>query len=98
MKNFLLLLLIPFFVIYNALSYGYVATIFSTWFIKPIFPSIPDLSTLQYAGIMYFISLFNNHDIKTYKDHKVDVKVTFTKILLNPWLILLGGWIIYNLI
>jgi hypothetical protein len=98
MKQFLLLLSILFNIIYSALSYGYVATVFSKWFIKPIFSSIPDISILQYAGIMYFIHLFNNHDTTVYEDHKTDFNETFAKILIRPWVILLSGWIIYNLI
>jgi hypothetical protein len=99
MKEFFTLLgvilFIPLLVIYNSFAWGYVATVISYWYVIPLFPSFPILSWLQYAGIMFFVNCFvhtgDNSDIKDeYKNNSFNL----IKILFNPWLLLLGAWIL----
>ena len=91
------LVLIPFFILYSSFSWGYVATIISSWFILPIFPQVSELTWIQYAGIMFFINCFvhgsstANNIKKEYQDEKNSLIIQ----LIAPWLTLLGAWILH---
>lgn len=86
---------IPLLVLYSSFSWGYVATIISAWFIIPLFPQMPVLTWLQFAGIGFFINCFVHKSStsikKEYKDSSGDYITTF----LSPWLTLLGAWILH---
>jgi hypothetical protein len=87
-RSFLLLLLYPFLVLYNAFSWGYVASVLYTWFVVSVFPEIIVFKWWEFAGFMFFITCF------TYKSNSSKVSVvSFSNSILNPWILLLSAWI-----
>ena len=92
-----ILLLLFVLVIYNSFAWGFVAKIIAGWYIIPLFPQFPDLTILQYAGIMFFIGCLvhssNNLDIKS--EYREESYKTFIRSSLKPWLLLLAAWLLH---
>lgn len=88
------LAIIPILIIYEAFSWGYVASVIYGWFILTTFPQAPVLTWIQLAGIMFLVNCFvhnttTNYIKKEYKDEIVGLGTS----LIAPWLTLLGAWI-----
>jgi hypothetical protein len=93
-----ILFLIPFIVLYSTFSWGYVAVIFWSWFIIPLFPNLPLFTWFQFAGIMFMIGCFIRPSYKTVKKEYKDEVTEWVSTIISPWLTLLGGWIFYKFI
>ena len=98
-----IILLIIIFVIgifYSTLTWGLVMYKFYHWFILPVFTTLPEINFLQAIGLILFISLFKYQRIYNIKDEYVkETPMTQMWIAtLSPWLFLIIGWIIYNVI
>jgi len=89
------LVLVPIIVLYSSFSWGYVATIFWGWFIIPLFPDLHSFTWIQFAGIMFLVNCFTSYSKIQIKDEYKDNVVSWTQIILAPWLTLLGGWILH---
>ncbi len=89
------LFLIPFLVLYSSFSWGYVATIFYSWFIIPLFPQLPIFTWLQFAGMMFMINCFVHISKSNIKEEYTNKTEGIILIFINPWLTLLGGWILH---
>ena len=83
--------------VYDAFSWGFVCFKFWYWFILPIFVTLPVLSLYSCIGLMFFISLFKNHNLISPKQENEDKYTNLTVNLLSPWLILFSGWLIKTL-
>lgn len=85
--------LVPALLFYLAFSWGYVATVFSAWFVIPVFPEFPVLTWIQYAGIMFFASTIirshPTHIKEEYKDKSSMISYSF----LHPWISLGCAWV-----
>ncbi len=86
---------VPSVVLYGSFSWGYVATIISTWFIIPLYPQFPQFTWLQYAGIMFFINCFVRFSPERIKKEYKDELNGWVTLILGPWLTLLGAWILH---
>lgn len=84
-------------IVYNAFSYGYVASVFYGWFILPMFPNLPHFTYLQFVGItLFLIALFPKHSSSNVKsEYKDDNGLWGT--FLKPWILLILGAIIHSI-
>jgi len=89
------LVLVPIIVLYSSFSWGYVATIFWGWFIIPLFPDLHSFTWIQFAGIMFLVNCFTKHSKTQIKDEYKDNVVSWTQLIVAPWLTLLGGWVLH---
>ena len=81
--------------IYNSLSWGLVMLKFYTWFLLPVFITLPEITYVQAVGLALFATLFKNHRIDTIKSKYKDSSLAYAG-LFSPWIILVLGWLIYN--
>ncbi len=93
-----LICIIPLLIIYSSFSWGYVATVFWTWFILPIFPQSPIFTWAQLAGIMFVVNCFVHSSKTAVKEEYKDSSSEILLGILGPWLALFGGWIFHSLI
>jgi len=82
---------------YGTIAYGTVVYFFYSWFVTPVFISLPVITFTQAIGLGLFMNLFKNHtqpkEIK--KEYLEDTKKV-TWIL--PWVLLFFGWLIHLVI
>jgi hypothetical protein len=88
------IVLLLFFLVYGAISWGFVTYKFWYWFILPVFPTLPEIEFWQAVGLMFFISLFKGsgatNDNKTNKEKNTYLGTT----IILPWLLLLLAYIV----
>ena len=80
--------------VYDSLSWGLVGYKFWSWFLIPIFPTLPHIVFWQAVGLMFFIALFKSQGQvikKQYRDENAQIGVA----ILLPWAMLLLGWLTY---
>jgi hypothetical protein len=86
------------FILYSVFSYAFVADIYWDWFIRSNFANVPNLTFLQFIGLMSMKSIFfhNTPTSDRIKDeYKKDNKVSWLlQVILMPWLGLLTGWLV----
>jgi len=90
--------IIVFIISYSTLIYSFIVYKFWYWFLLPVFTTLPEINYVQALGISLFISLFKNHSSSVIKDEYKDKNQTFSNFFLTPLIILLFGWIVYNII
>ncbi len=81
-------------IIYGALSWGYVSYTFYNWFILTSFPDLPHLSIVQFIGFSLFANTIIRHGSVFIKDEYKDKNLEYFSMALNPWLVLLFGWLL----
>ena len=84
--------------LYNIFAYGYVGSIMWTWFIMPLFPSMPAISLLQAAGLSLMVTFFTHDHLyrKTPSDQStMDKIMTMVVPAIAPWVTLLVGYIVH---
>lgn len=79
--------------LYTSFSWGFVGCKLYTWFILPVFTSLPIIDNYQFIGIILFISLFNI-DSKVYEAGILDQKSTWLMVIISPWATLIISYII----
>ena len=80
--------------LYSSFSWGYVASIFYSWFIMPNFETLPDLSWYHFAGIMFFVNCFYHNSTLSYiKDEFKDSTSGVINTVLSPWVLLFCAFI-----
>ena len=77
-------------VLYDAFSWGFVCFKFWAWFILPIFPMLPHINIWAAIGLMFFITLFKNHQVQEEEDSRKQI----IKFIIAPWLLLFTGYLI----
>jgi hypothetical protein len=78
-------------ILYDAFSWGFVASKFYVWFILSAFPVLPAIGYLQFVGIMIFLSVIMPKHVDTAKtetDNKKSIMLIF-----SPWISLIIGWL-----
>lgn len=81
---------------YNALSWGFVVSKFYLWFILSIYPQAPQISLLHFVGIAFFLgAIMPKYYSTKVKDEYEDKKNQWIGNVLNPWLTLICGYLIY---
>ena len=80
--------------IYSALSWGLVMFKFYTWFILPVFITLPEITYLQAVGLALFATLLKTHVVDTIKDEYKDKNKAWIDMI-YPWMSLFLGWLIY---
>ena len=91
------LVFVFFVLVYSSFSWGYVASMFYSWFILPNFPTLPHFTVTQFVGIMFFTSVVFRHTPSHIKDEYQDKSSSWTYLILSPWLTLFFGWLVYSL-
>ena len=81
--------------IYSTLSWGLVLYNFWSWFVLPVFVTLPALTFIQALGLMFIITLFKNHITQTIKKEYKDESITMSLMFLSPWITLFFGWLAY---
>ena len=81
--------------LYTMAIWGLVCWKFWYWFVLPIFPALPQIEYYQAIGLLCFMCLFRNQSMKTIKTDKIN---EYTYMILDPWLILLSGYIVKYII
>lgn len=76
---------IIFLILYTSLVWGFVCYKFWTWFILPVFVTLPNITFLQAVGISFFISLLKTTSPKI-KDEEFWNR--FFVAIINPWMML----------
>lgn len=84
--------------IYNAISWGYVASVFYGWFILPSFPTLPNFTYFEFVGFILFIGVITHKHSPSIKEEYKDSGSDLIQEFFGPWLTLIFGWIIHNLI
>jgi hypothetical protein len=87
--------ILPLLILYSSFSWGYVATVLSNWFIIPLFPEFPQFTWIEYSGIMFFIDCFIHLPKTQVKDEYIDKTSQWVKLILSPWIVLFGAWILH---
>ena len=83
-------------ILYNAFSWGYVASVFYGWFILPFFPSLPHFSVSQFIGFIVFIAVMTHKGHTSVKDEYKDSSESMVQLFLGPWISLLVGALIHQ--
>jgi len=91
-------LVLGFAILYSAFSWGLVAYKFWYWFLLPVFPSMPHINYWQAMGLFLFIGLFNTHVPQVLKKEYTDTKVNAIAQYIAPWLTLLAGYVVLQVI
>jgi hypothetical protein len=78
--------------LYSAFSWGLVMFKFWNWFILPVFVGLPAITFIQAVGLMFFMTLFKNHDMPRIKKELLSNDGT-TMSLITPWIVLFLGWL-----
>lgn len=87
-----LIILFPLLIIYSAIVHGWVLSKLWLWFLVPIFGLQP-LNITQAIGISIIVGFLTHQvDIKKGKDDKVKLFL----VLINPFIILLFGYIVHK--
>lgn len=90
-------LIMAFFAIYKSFTYGLLLMKFWSWFIVPVFTTLPLLDYWQSVGIVMFLCIFNNYskvsDIKEEYVDKQKKKIINVMIIITPWVLLLIGFL-----
>jgi len=90
-----LLIFVPLALLYNAFSYGFVATMFADWFVYPVFPNFPKLNWIQFVGLSYFIMCIFPKNSTMIKDEFQEERIAkWIMIIIAPWFLLLAGGLI----
>jgi len=84
--------------VYNALSWGFVTFKFWTWFVLPVFVTLPALTFLQAVGLWVFITLFQNQTMPTVKKEYRDETANTIMPIVAPWLVFAIGFLIKRFI
>lgn len=79
---------------YSAFSWGFVFYKFYYWFLLTVFTTLPHINYYEAVGLMLFVGLFKNHFSKENKEDEVN----WGLFLCYPWISLILGWFILNLI
>lgn len=83
--------------IWSIFSWGYVCWKFWYWFVIPVFPTLPHISWLQAAGLMFFISLFKGSPAQFIKeDYVVKHGANWMSALL-PIITFIVGWLAFRI-
>lgn len=83
-------------IIWSTFAWGWVLFKFWGWFLMPVFPMLPEVTLVQCMGLMLVIGLFKG--AATYiKDEYKDQTHQWVALIINPWLTLLIGWMIYSM-
>ena len=82
------------FILYKSFSWGFVLYKFWYWFLLPVFTELPEINFYEAVGLMLFLSLFKNNKVTENENEKINWKQVF----LLPWLTLLIGLLIHNVI
>ena len=82
-------------IIYSSLSWGWVMFKFYTWFLLPVFVTLPEITYSYAIGLVLFTTLLKYQHVDTIKDEYKDNNKIFVS-LAYPWITLLFGWIIYK--
>ncbi len=91
-----LVALIPLMVLYGSMSWGYVLLKFWTWFMLPVFTTVPHITFWQAVGLMLVISMFKGTGTLDIKDeYKEDKWHRIAYSLMGPWLTLACGWFLH---
>jgi hypothetical protein len=77
---------------YTVVSWGFVASVFYSWFILPIFPDMPEISLLSFIGIMFFLTTIFPKNTQTIKTEYTDSVTTALSWILGPWITLICGY------
>ena len=75
-------------IIYHTFAWGYVCLQFWYWFILPAFPDLPHLNLWHCIGLMFFITLFKNNAVVSYKKEEGKEVNDVIATLLTPWITL----------
>lgn len=84
--------------LYGSLAWGFVMYKFWYWFLLPVFPALPQIKFWQAVGLFIFINLFQISTGQPIKEEYKDNTAGAAAAILNPWVLLLIGWIIYKLV
>src|SRR5690606_39400609 len=76
-------------VLYQSFSWGYVSSILYKWFILPFSPELPELTWIQLAGVMFFVTCFFHSSTTSYLKDEVKDNKSCTLTLLIYHLITL---------
>ena len=80
--------------IYSSLSWGYVLLQFYTWFVLPVFTTLPTINYWQAVGLMFFVGLFCRYSGEGVKREYKDELNNVINMIILPWITLLFGYII----
>jgi hypothetical protein len=81
-------------ILYSSLSWGLVMYNFWSWFLLPVFPTLPNITFNQAIGLAMFIALFHNVQSQIIKKEYKDETQERLVILIAPWITLAFGWVI----
>jgi hypothetical protein len=81
-------------VLYGAFSWGFVTYTFYNWFVLTSFPDLPHFNIIQFIGFSLFLNTIIRHSGVYIKDEYKDKKLEYTSLFLNPWLVLVFGWLL----
>jgi hypothetical protein len=84
--------------LYGSLAWGFVMYKFWYWFLLPVFPSLPGIKFWQAVGLFIFINLFQISTGQAIKEEYKDNTASTVAAILNPWVLLFIGWIIYKIV
>lgn len=79
---------------YSAFSWGLVLYKFWTWFILPVFITLPVITLVQAVGLVFFISLFKAQAVQVIKDEYLKKNYVLYGNLLTPWITLFIGYLV----
>jgi len=85
-------------IVYGALSWGLLMYKFWSWFLLPVFPTLPNITFNQAIGLAMFIGLFHTVQTQVLKKECKDESQSIILPIITPWITLLIGWLVYNFI
>ena len=82
-------------ILYGALSWGLIMYRFWSWFLLPVFPTLPNITFNQAVGLAIFVVLFHNVQAQVIKKEYIDETQAVLTHIIAPWITLLFGWLIH---
>lgn len=82
-------------ILYGSVSWGLVMYKFWSWFLLPVFPTLPNITFNQAIGLAIFVGLFHNVQSLTIKKEYKDETHERLVIIIAPWITLAFGWVIH---
>jgi len=80
--------------LYGAFTWGFVMFKFWTWFVLPVFTTLPNLTIIQCVGLMMFIGLFKALPVQIIKKEYADETTVCIFQIITPIVFLIVGWLI----
>jgi hypothetical protein len=94
LASLLVILIIAVVITYSVFSWGVVLYKFWYWFLIPVFTGLPEISYYAAVGLVFVVSLFKT-TMPSLKKEVTDTKVTTINFFINPWIVLLIGYLVY---